>query len=49
MIAINPKEFKKTADTPIYLLLDPLILKNLDFNDYKVLGNTQDFILIKKF
>ena len=48
VIAQNIEELKKSAATSFYFLLDPLTLEKLNLNKYKILGNTQDFILIKK-
>ncbi|MGP0129381.1 MAG: ArnT family glycosyltransferase [cyanobacterium endosymbiont of Rhopalodia musculus] len=47
VIAQNIEELKKLAAISFYFLLDPLTLKDLNLNNYKILGNTQDFILIK--
>lgn len=48
VIAQNSEELKKLSAIPFYLLLDPLTLEDLNLNNYQILGNTQDFILIKK-
>lgn len=48
VIAQNLEELKKSAAISFYFLLDPLTLEKLNLNKYKILGNTQDFILIKK-
>ncbi|YAI81809.1 MAG: ArnT family glycosyltransferase [cyanobacterium endosymbiont of Rhopalodia sterrenbergii] len=47
VIAQNLEELKKIAAISFYFLLDPLTLEKLNLNNYKILGNTQDFILIK--
>ena len=47
VIAKNSEELKKISALSFYLLLDPLTLEDLNFNKYKILGNTQDFILVK--
>ena len=49
VIAKNLEELNKPADVSFYLLLDPLALKKLNLDDYKILGTTQDFILVKKY
>jgi hypothetical protein len=48
VIAQNLEELKKSAAISFYFLLDPLTLEKLNLNKYKILGNAQDFILIKK-
>ena len=48
VIAQNIEELKKSAATSLYFLLDPVTLKDLNLNTYEILGNTKDFILVKK-
>ncbi|XTZ10181.1 MAG: ArnT family glycosyltransferase [cyanobacterium endosymbiont of Rhopalodia yunnanensis] len=48
VIAQNLEELKKSAAISFYFLLEPLTLEKLNLNKYEILGNTQDFILIKK-
>ncbi|WP_232014572.1 ArnT family glycosyltransferase [cyanobacterium endosymbiont of Rhopalodia gibberula] len=49
VIAQNLEDLKKSAAISFYFLLDSLTLEKLNLNNYKILGNTQNFTLIKTY